>query len=119
MIFQGHIARELRHIPCNTATFLGMKVKMQSMWDRQQDIWADVIKKLPIRKMPHSSGSEYSGKTVTYLETQAGQQSETWGHLYKRFMPLPSCVLLFPRFRLVLTSIAKLFSQLRYLLFLK
>ena len=97
--FLGHIAHELRHISCNTATFLGMKLKMQSMWDRQQSIWVDVIEKLPILKMAHSDQSPYSGKTVTYLETQAGQRSETWGHLYKRFMPLPSCVLLFPRFR--------------------
>ena len=96
------MAEELRTISCNTATFLGMKLKLIPLWDRQQDIWKDVIEKLPLRKLKHCKQSEYYNEdrpVCKLLETHAGQRSSAWGDIQKCFMPLPSTVMLFPEFR--------------------
>lgn len=70
------------------------------LWNRQQEILADVIQKLPIKKFKHSFHSKYADeKVVQYLETYNGQKSSVWGGLQKRFMPLPTAIMVFPRFR--------------------
>ena len=72
------------------------------MWDHQNQLWLDMMEKLPLRKMDHSEFSTHHGtKVATFLISKENQQVSEWHGLKKRWMPLPNVVLMFPDFRYV------------------
>ena len=72
------------------------------MWDEQQKNWIEMMEKLPIRKMPHSDGSDYHGNPVaSFLTSREGQRKPEWNGIKKCWMPLPNAALMFPAFRYV------------------
>ena len=81
---------------------------MQPMWDEQQKNWLEIISKLPLRKMPHSSNSDYyeqlkqyKKKVATILDSVEGQALAMWNGIKKCWMPLPNIILAYPMFRYV------------------
>ena len=87
---------------CNNTIVLSIKPQLQPMWDEQQKNWIEMMEKLPIRKMPHSDGSDYHGNPVaSFLTSREGQRKPEWNGIKKCWMPLPNAALMFPAFRYV------------------
>ena len=96
------MAQVFNHNACTTATYIGVKPKLQSMWDQQNRRWLDMIDLLPIRKMAHSSFSELHGtKVAAFLTSAENRRTPEWHGIKKCWMPLPNVVLVFPPFRYV------------------
>ena len=77
-----------------------MHEKMLPMWDEQKTKWLEVIEKLPVQKYAHSRHSEHANRnTVSLLGTIRGQKSDSWYGIHKKYMPLPTTCMIYPRLR--------------------